>query len=105
MLKVVVYTDHIEAKVDHAALAGRLGIEVNDPDHDPVELIIQTVQVRRGEEVKQKIQFDVPASSSRRDPRLIELIAKAHQAERQLGLDGSLPDTASIFKISPASWN
>ncbi|RYD48639.1 MAG: recombinase family protein, partial [Verrucomicrobiaceae bacterium] len=95
-LTVIVHSDRIEAKIDHAALAERLGLGNNDQDQAPVELIIRTIQIRRGDDVKLKIEFDAPASSSRRDSRLLELIAKAHQAKRQLGLDGSPPDIASI---------
>lgn len=34
------------------------------------------------------IAADAQASPARRDPRLVELIVKAYQARRQLGLDG-----------------
>ncbi|KKC25433.1 recombinase family protein [Sphingomonas sp. SRS2] len=95
-LKVTVYTDRIEATMAHAGLAQGLGIERADLDQPPIELGIPTVQVRRGDDVKLKIEFDAPAVAARRDPRLLELIAKAHQAKRQLGLDGSPPDEAAI---------
>jgi hypothetical protein len=45
--------------------------------------------------VKLTIQFDAQASSSRRDPKLVELIVKAHQAKRMLGLDGKPPTIAA----------
>lgn len=40
--------------------------------------------VRRGADVK-LTQFDARASSLRRDPKLVELIVKAHQAKRMVG--------------------
>ncbi|WP_157783529.1 hypothetical protein, partial [Rhizorhabdus wittichii] len=76
-LQVVVHADRIEAKVDHAALSHRLGVEQLDSDQEVVELAIPTLMVQRGTDVKLTIQFDASASSSRRDPKLVELIVKA----------------------------
>ncbi|QTH21588.1 recombinase family protein [Rhizorhabdus wittichii] len=90
-LQVIVHADRIEAKVGYAALGERLGVEQFDADREVVELSIPTLMVRRGTDVKLTIQFDAQASSSRRDPKLVELIVKAHQARRMLGLDGKPP--------------
>lgn len=92
--RVIVHADRIEAKIDHAALGRRLGIEAPESDRDAIDLSIPTLMVRRGTDVKLTIQFDVPASPSRRDPKLVELIVKAYQAKRQLGLDGKPPTIA-----------
>ena len=96
-LKLVVHADRIEAKIDHAALGRRLGIELPNQDADAIELSISTLIVRRGTDNKLVIQFDAPASSSRRDPKLVELIVEAHQAKRQLGLDGKPPSVSEDF--------
>jgi hypothetical protein len=90
-LKVVVHADRIEATIDQTALGRRLGFEVSTSDQDAIALSIPTLMVRRGTDVKLTILFDALASSARRDPKLVELIVKAHQAKRQLGLDGKPP--------------
>ncbi|ARR55209.1 hypothetical protein HY78_18050 [Rhizorhabdus wittichii DC-6] len=94
-LQVVVHADRIEAQIGYAALGERLGVEQLDSDQEVVELAILTLMVWRGTDVKLTIQFDASASSSRRDPKLVELIVKAHQARRMLGLDGRPPTIAS----------
>ncbi|WP_037507733.1 hypothetical protein, partial [Rhizorhabdus wittichii] len=76
-LQVVVHADRIEAQIGYAALGERLGVEQLDSDQEIVELGIPTLMVRRGTDVKLTIQFDAQASSSRRDPKLVELIVKA----------------------------
>ena len=68
-----------------------LGIEVSASDQEAIALSTPTLMVRRGTDVKLTILFDALASSARRDPKLVELIVKAHQAKRQLGLDGKPP--------------
>jgi DNA invertase Pin-like site-specific DNA recombinase len=93
-LQVIVHADRIEAKVGYAALGERLGVEQFDADREVVELSIPTLMVRRGTDVKLTIQFDASASSARRDPKLVELIVKAHQAKHMLGLDGKPPTIA-----------
>ncbi|KRB82300.1 hypothetical protein ASE00_09455 [Sphingomonas sp. Root710] len=90
-LTVIVDADRIEAQIAHSQLGKRLGIDRFDADHTPIALSIPTLLVRRGTDVKLTIQFDAAASPSRRDAKLVELIAKAHQAKRQLGLDGKPP--------------
>ncbi|KKC24577.1 recombinase family protein [Sphingomonas sp. SRS2] len=92
--RVIVHADRVEAKIDHGSLGRRLGIEMVESDHDPIELSIPTLMVRRGTDVKLTIQFDASACSSRRDPKLVELIVQAHQARRMLGLDGKPPTIA-----------
>ncbi len=90
-LHVIVHADRIEATVNHGALGRRLGAGRLEPDHAAISLAIPTLMVRRGTDVKLTIQFDAQASSLRRDPKLVELIVKAHQAKRMLGLDGKPP--------------
>lgn len=89
-LNVIVHADRIEAKVDHAAFAKRVGLTVAKPD-EPIDLVIPTLMVGRGKAVKLTIQFDASSDTSRRDTRLVELIVKAHEAKRMLGLDGKPP--------------
>lgn len=90
-LQAVVHADRIEARINHAALGRRLGIETPNSDCNAIELDIPILVARRGTDVKLVIRFDASALSSRRDPKLVELIVKAHQAKRQLGLDGKPP--------------
>ncbi|WP_340317618.1 hypothetical protein [Rhizorhabdus argentea] len=78
---------HIDARI----VATKLGMEKPTLDTETIELAIPTLIVRRGTDVKLTIRFDAPAQPSRRDPKLVELIMKAHQARRLPGLDGKPP--------------
>lgn len=82
-LQVIIHADWIEAEVGHAALGKRLGLE-GARSEEPIDLSIPTLMVRRGAAVKLTIEFGVPSDTSRRDPKLVELIAKAHEAKRML---------------------
>lgn len=93
-LHITIHTDHIDARIDPAALGTRLGMEKLPFDAATIALAIPTLIVRRGTDVKLTIRFDAPAQPSRRDPKLVELIVKAHQARRLLGLDGKPPTIA-----------
>lgn len=92
--KVSIHVDRVEASVGHAELGARLGLRDCDPDQPAISVAIPTVNVRRGDDLKLVIQFDSPPSSTQPDLTLLELIAKAHQAKRLLGLDGSPPDAS-----------
>jgi hypothetical protein len=89
-LEVIVHRDSIAASIDTVALGRSLNIvsRVDDPlPSQRYPLVIPTMIVRRGRGVRMVIAADAQASPARRDPRLVELIVKAHQARRQLGLD------------------
>jgi DNA invertase Pin-like site-specific DNA recombinase len=87
-LRAAIHAERIEASISVGKLADRLGI-VGYATAAEVRtaLIVSTIMVRRGTDVRLTIQADAQ-SHGRRDPRLIELIAKAHEARRTLGLDG-----------------
>lgn len=94
--KVVIHVDSVEASIGHAELGMRLGLQDCDPDQPAIRLLIPTLEVRRGDDVKLVIHFDSPPPSTQPDLTLLELIARAHQAKRLLGLDGRPPDEASM---------
>lgn len=85
---VIIHADRIEASIDPQALGKRLGIEDPDSQDQRIDVAVPTVVVRRGGDAKLTIRFDAPTMLARRDPNLLGLIVKAHEARRTLGLDG-----------------
>jgi hypothetical protein len=88
-LDIVVHADRIEASVDAAGLAIRLGLDgdlASGIERCPID--VPTIMIGRGSAVRLTIASDKQANPSRRNPKLVEMIVRAHDARCKLGLDG-----------------
>ena len=90
-LRMVIHADRIEASIDATRLGEQLGHAVADSDETRVPLIVPSIVVRRGGEVRLTILPPSSPSPARRDTKLVELLVRAHAAQRQLALDGRSP--------------
>lgn len=87
-LNIVVRADRIEASIDTTALATRLGLDVGSASGlERCPLDVPTIMVGRGSAVRLIIAKEKEADAGRRDPKLVEMIVRAHDARRKLGLD------------------
>lgn len=92
-LDITVHADRIEASIDATALAMRLGLDAQASSGlQQCPLDVPTIMVGRGSAVRLAIANEKAADPSRRDPKLVEMIVRAHDAKRKLGLDGK-PDS------------
>ena len=117
-LQVGIHTDHIDATIDLAKLGRRLGYDQADVQSSARQALhIPSVVVRRGKLVQLTILPQSSSSPSRRDPKLIKLVARARAraraARRQLGLDGkpaaidascSDADRAELMRLARLSF-
>ena len=78
----------VEIRINGAGLASQLELEAVSPNAELLEISIPAVRVRRGHQLRLVIPGKESAQTipSRKDDKLVALIAEAHQA-RQLILD------------------
>ena len=89
--QVVVHADRVDASFRPQRLAEQLELPPGSEDDIVHPLAVSTQLVRRGTQRKLVIAAE-PAAPSQRDPKLVELIVRAHDARRQLLADAAALD-------------
>jgi hypothetical protein len=89
-LGVVVHEGKIEASVDLVHLGRALGSTSDESASEGgrIQLDVPTILVQRGKQVRLTILGETQVAGGRRDSKLVELIVRAHDASRRLGLFG-----------------
>jgi hypothetical protein len=112
-LGVVVYEGKIEASVDLVHLGRALGSTSDESASEGgrIQLDVPTILVQRGKQVRLTILGKTQVTGGRRDSKLVELIVRAHDSSRRLGLFGDPAgdepgevEKAKVFRLARFSF-